>query len=68
MSKAKIETAKKPLPVIPWRSTSQPGFDPNATRYGSKAVPTMIVKVKGTDREITINSADFDPAKHEEMG
>ncbi len=32
--------------------------------YSSKVVPTIRVKLKGSDRELAINKKDFDPERH----
>ena len=49
--------------VIPLDSANQPEVIPNKV-YGAKALPTIRVKPKGSDKEVLINTEDFDPDHH----
>ena len=42
-------------------TSTQPQPDLTLKIYSSKVVPTIRVKQKDNDREVTINEADFDP-------
>jgi hypothetical protein len=35
--------------------------------YSAKVLPTVKVKLKDSDRELTINKSDFDPDRHERL-
>ena len=42
-------------------TSTQPEVDPTLGIYSSKKLPTIRVKLKGSDRDLTINDKDFDP-------
>lgn len=53
--------------LIPAQSSTQPSVDPKFIIYGAKKLPTVKVKLKGSDREIIINASDYDPDLHQKV-
>lgn len=49
--------------VTPPRNAAQPGLSSTLGIYGAKKLPTIRVRLKGSDdvRELLINEKDFDP-------
>lgn len=50
------------------RTSNQPVVDPTLKIYGgNKRRPTLRVRLKDTDKIVTIDAAAFDPGVHEQL-